>query len=67
MNSQNLHIIDWREEFYLLTQCKNKIILSNNSSYSAGFWASVLNKKNYLVTFEESLKVKKIPENWLAI
>ena len=60
-------IVDWREEFYLLTKCKNKIILTNENSYSAGFWSSVLNDNTYLVAFDRRLNPKNYPENWLKI
>ncbi len=62
-----LNLVDWREEFYFLTKTKNKIILSNQNSYSEGFWASILNDKNYLTVFNKEIKPKNIPENWLAV
>ena len=67
INLKKLYLIDWREEFYLYTQCRNKIILSNKSSYSEGFWGTILNERGYLTAFESGLKVKNAPENWIQI
>lgn len=73
---QNLNIdIDYKcinlsndkEEFYLLTCCKHKIIHNSPNSYSHGFWASILNQKEYnFVIFDKKLKVKNKKHNWIA-
>ena len=62
-----VNIADWREEFYLLTNCRNKIILMNDNSYSAGFWSSILNQKTYLVAFDRKINPKNYPDNWIKI
>ena len=45
-----LNLNDYREEFYFLQKCKNKIIYCSKKSYSTGFWASVLSDfKGYTI------------------
>ena len=59
---------DWKEEFYLLSACKHKILLDSPMSYSENFWSIVLNQKEYyLNAFNKKLKVKNKPLNWIRI
>ena len=63
-----LSINDWREEFYFLTACKHKIILNTKNSYSEGFWAAVLNEKEYCLNiYDKKIKTIKKRNNWIAM
>ena len=62
-----IRLHDWREEFYFLTQCRNKIIMSCENSYSEAIWATLLNNSTNLIAFDYNLKTKKPPENWIKI
>ena len=63
-----ISLSDWREEFYFLTNCKHKIILNSKNSYSEGFWAAVLNQKDYSINiFDKKLKSNKDLKNWIGI
>lgn len=68
INYKILSIKDWREEFYFLTECKNKIILNSPNSYSEGFWSAVLNQKDYgIYIYDKKIKAKSAPYNWIGI
>ncbi len=63
-----LTLSDYREEFYLLKNCKHKIIHSAKNSYSQNFWAAILNNKNFQkVIYPDNLKPKNIPNNWISV
>jgi len=63
-----LNLYDWREEFYFLTQCRNKIINSSENSYSESVWSTVLKPFSFGITvFDKNLNVKNIPNNWIAV
>lgn len=63
-----LNIRDWKEEFYFLKSCKHKIILNTNNSYSNGFWAALINEKEYYYNiFDKKLNQKTRKRNWIAL
>ena len=69
INYKIFNLSDWREEFYFLRCCRHKIIHCTNSSYSEGFWASILgnsNNFNYVV-YNKNLKQKEKFNNWIAV
>ncbi len=68
LDYKKISIDDYREEFYLLKNCKHKIILNTQKSYSAGFWASILNQKSYhYIVYDKNIKTKKMNSNWLKV
>lgn len=63
-----LNIRDWKEEFYFLKSCKHKIILNTNNSYSNGFWAALINEKEYYYNvYDKKLNQKTQRKNWIAV
>ena len=63
-----INLPNWREEFYFLTACKHKIILNTKNSYSEGFWAAVLNQKDYYINiYNKKIKTKKKYDNWIGV
>ena len=68
INYKTIQLNDWMEEFYFLTQCKHKIILSSIASYSEGLWSAILNENdlNYVI-YEKNNKCKNKKRNWIAI
>ena len=64
---KTLNLLDWREEFYFLTRCKNKIIIPTLNSYSENFWSAILNKSTNLVAYDKNIKAKKFAQNWIGI
>lgn len=68
MDYEIVSLEDWREEFYFLKNCKHKIILNTQNSYSLGLWAALINQKDYYYTaYEKKLKCKNLPKNWIGI
>lgn len=63
-----VNYLNWSEEFYLLKQCKHKIIPNYGKSYTKTFWASVLNSKYYSInTYSKKEYNKNINKNWISI
>lgn len=63
-----VNILNYKEEFYLHTKCKHKIIIENINSYSQNFWASYLNEIDYnYIIYNKKLKVKTKKHNWLGV
>ncbi|MBR3605902.1 MAG: hypothetical protein IKL52_07725 [Candidatus Gastranaerophilales bacterium] len=63
-----LNIRDWREEFYFLKSCKHKIISNTNNSYSNGFWAALINEKEYYYNiYDKNLNQKTKKRNWIPV
>ncbi len=63
-----INFLDWREEFYFLTNCKHKIILNSNLSYSEGLWAAYLGLKDYSINiYDKRFNQKVKNKNWIAI
>ena len=67
MRYKFINILDWREEFYFLTKCSNKIILKDKYSYSEAFWSVILNENTNLIAFDKKTKAKKAPFNWIGV
>ena len=68
INFKIINNLNWKEEFYLLKECKHKIIISNRNSYSKNLWASILNKKyDGIRTYSKNEYSKNLNRNWLAI
>ena len=68
INFKYINLRDWKEEFYFLKNCKHKIILNAQNSYSSAFWAAKLNEKEYNFNIiPKSLKQKTNNLNWISI
>ena len=68
LNPKIICIDDFREEFYLLKNCKHKIILNERYSYSEGFWAAILSQKDYYYNiYDKNIKTKNFKFNWIGV
>ncbi len=68
INYEIINLLDWREEFYFLTNCKHKIILNTKNSYSEGFWAAIISQKEYSINiYDKKLKSDKKLKNWIGV
>ncbi len=68
MQYKVLDIQDWKQEYYFLSKCAHKIVLSAPKSYSINFWAAILNEKDYnYVVFDLKNHYKKSKRNWLKV
>ena len=63
-----LNLYDWREEFYFLKNCRNKIIHCSENSYSEGIWASILSDSEFGYTvFDKKIHTQNKLERWLSV
>ena len=60
--------LNWMEEFYFHKECRHKIILNSDNSYSQNIWATILNEKEYnLIAYSKKAKVKNLKNNWVKV
>jgi len=63
-----INYVNWREQFYFHKECKHKIILDTKDSYSQNLWTSILSENSWgLTIFSKQHKLKKKPNNWIAV